>query len=68
MIEEEAKTKACPFVGIAHSTLIASGQVSSNDNHLVAKCQGADCMMWRWDGETPKGAPHGYCGIAGKPK
>ena len=47
------------------------------------KCQGSDCMVWRWypgrfvpsykapsiPGETPRDPPTvGYCGLAGKPE
>ena len=33
------------------------------------RCQGAGCMMWRWEANTPR-TPElrkGYCGLAGTP-
>jgi hypothetical protein len=33
------------------------------------RCQGAGCMMWRWEANMPRTpeARKGYCGLAGTP-
>jgi len=82
MIEEEAKTKWCPFV--RHDT---AGQNPGSFNRTILStdktnlnCIGSACMAWRWnyppaeevDGLKVVEVHHdpsgsGYCGLAGKP-
>lgn len=54
MTEDEAKTKWCPQMGIAHPK-------SNDGNH--DKCIASDCMMWRFvtDNDSDN---NGYCGLA----
>jgi len=69
MTEDEAKTKWCV-------------ECLSQSNAIYSRCQGSDCMAWRWlprlTVNRPQGMAsiggqtvtkdHGYCGLAGKPE
>ena len=80
MTEDEAKAKWCPMARYATGANPATygdwntfpGGVGSAN-----RCQGSDCMAWRWERFTglSDGVPldrpipkqPGYCGLAGKP-
>lgn len=74
MIEDEAKTKWCPFAREASTPGGWNRGVFSDGPR--SKCLGSQCMAWRaTDREAvpcqPDGEPDfkeaGYCGLAGKP-
>jgi len=76
MIEEEAKTKWCPFARILAGTagtpaLAASYNRSSELEE--PRCIASACMAWRWiktpgrDGYPDPSPTRGFCGPAGAP-
>ena len=75
MIEEEAKTKWCPFV--RQSAQAARSNRGDHPNASNVNCIGSACMAWRvTDDEcmpvkkysVTVSFPAGYCGLAGKPE
>ena len=60
--EEEAGKKLCPLW-------------AASKEKLVWRCEGSECMFWRWGYKTDGSGPAvnlahertGYCGLAGKP-
>jgi hypothetical protein len=72
MTEDEAKTKIC-----CGPPQVAAQMMRARP----AYCAGSACMAWRWNVEkgyqqmaadwtpadTTKTAPHGFCGLAGRP-
>lgn len=67
MIEDDAKTKWCPFTRVQIWEPIMEGDnppVNREDSNT--RCIGSQCMAWRWFSEDYKGTG-GYCGLAGAP-
>ena len=70
MKEEEAKTKACPFLSDGIFDTMGLNNVSSD--YLARKgCIASDCMMWQWeysiyiqDGNDCVEKTGGHCGLA----
>ena len=78
MTEEEAKTKWCPIVRIAHENVVANRTdgYGSNDVYKTQCCIASECMMWRWgkiphcfvngvERENYPSSEKGYCGLGG---
>jgi len=63
MTEEEAKTKWCPMVRVAHATTDIAVNRASEYSHT--RCLASECMMWQWkDKSDLQGTiPRGYCGL-----
>lgn len=57
MNEKDAHKKYCPLNGIM--SIIGD----ASNTKVSARCDGADCMFWRW---SNKNMQNGYCGLAGK--
>lgn len=51
--ENEARFKYCPLL-------------MTHDDKMKF-CQGAQCMMWRWDSSQTDAEATGHCGLAGSP-
>ena len=81
MVEDEARTKWCPFVRILDGQ--PPGGAATNREGRNTNCIGSNCMAWRW-GErletereaylrgtdlrrTLQSTTEGYCGLAGQP-
>ncbi len=65
LTEEVAKEKWCPEARIGRWNGQDKWGFSSNHK---AKCQGSECMMWRWADNSGSTQQKGYCGKAGKPE
>ena len=80
MVEDEARTKWCPFVRILDGQ--PPGGAATNREGRNTNCIGSNCMAWRW-GErletereaylrgtdlrrTLQSTTEGYCGLAGQ--
>lgn len=75
MIEDEAKTKWCPFAR-CHPPNGTRGYSRNRSEDIetlqTSMCIASDCMAWRcdgWVGADPatEEMNDGYCGLAGKP-
>lgn len=67
MIEEEARKKWCPYVGLVKANEALTGNAEGTNN-----CIASDCMMWRTDSVINREGDNvpcisGYCGKGGKP-
>ena len=79
MIEDEAKTKWCPFVRMNFASQSKSDVIFYNnrgeagdglkDETVNLCCIASECMAWRWT--DPKNVAQkdrrGCCGLAGRP-
>lgn len=72
--EAAARGKWCPFVRIDGGNRIYNMKSDGFDHeHLFYHCIGSECMAWRhFELSHMHGgaemAPHGYCGLAGRPE
>ncbi len=76
MIEDEAKTKWCPFTRFHECGGRAYHNKPGRTNELDGTSADADsslciaskCMAWRWNSPCPGESPYakGHCGLAGK--
>jgi hypothetical protein len=71
--EEQARKMWCPFVRIEGSNRLMNTMTDGFDaEHRYQHCIGGECMAWRsfhftYTRADSAPAPHGYCGLAGKP-
>lgn len=68
MLEEEAKTKWCPFVRAQQFQ--GDQNPPTNRTTWSNNCIGNQCMAWRWvevNLSVERSTHHGYCGLAGAP-
>jgi hypothetical protein len=79
MIEEEARSKACPFGNTFNASATIGADANEEERRLkIPCCIASACMAWRWVREDYESSPkvwvtaysttNGYCGLAGTPQ
>lgn len=63
MMEEEAKTKWCPYARFQPTNMKGIGagnrcgdEIKTDENPSSCRCIGSSCMAWKWEAFYPKGA------------